>query len=468
MVFAALLLAWLLRDPAADVRPSVPGMDGQPEHRVAVASGQTSLQGLFTPGEGSPSPLPGAWPRFRGANFDNRAAAPAAGPLDRNWRQNPPVVVWTRELGEGHAAPAVRDGRVFVLDYDETAQADTLRCLALDDGREIWRRSYAVPVKRNHGLSRTIPAVSEKYVLTLGPRCHVVCLEKETGNFLWGIDLQARFGTREPFWYAGQCPLIDDDVAVIAMAGTETLLAGFDCASGDMLWQTPNEDGWQMSHSSVMPMRFGGRRSYVYCAIGGIVAVAADGDDAGRVLWKTAAWQPSVVAPSPVVSADGLVFVTAGYGAGSALLRAESADGAFAVAVLDIYAPKEGLACEQQTPILKDGFLYGIMPKDAGALRNQFVCAPLRNPRDIRSTSGREYRFGLGPFLLVDDLFLILNDDGTLVLADASPDAFRELGRAKLLDGRDAWGPMALAGDRLLIRDDRTLACIRLPVQEIR
>ena len=36
------------------------------------------------------------------------------------------------------------------------------------------------------------------------------------------------------------------------------------------------------------------------------------------------------------------------------------------------------------------------------------------------------------------------------------------LNRDEILDGVDAWGPMALAGGRLLLRDSRRLVCVDL------
>ena len=76
-----------------------------------------------------------------------------------------------------------------------------------------------------------------------------------------------------------------------------------------------------MSHSSIVPMTFAGRRIYVYTALGGMIGVAADGEDAGTVLWETDEWTHSVVAPSPVILEGGRILVTAGYGVGSALFR---------------------------------------------------------------------------------------------------------------------------------------------------
>ena len=74
-----------------------------------------------------------------------------------------------------------------------------------------------------------------------------------------------------------------------------------------VVWETPNPRGWKMSHASVVPMEIGGRKTYVYGALGGMVGVAADGPDAGAVLWETSEWNPSVAAPSPVHLGDGQV-----------------------------------------------------------------------------------------------------------------------------------------------------------------
>lgn len=460
------LIYWQTRNETADIARRSPGMDNQPEHR---SSGNTDAAGtvnFFIQGQAEPGGPAGAWPRFRGSQFDNTVHAAPELRFSTNWENTPPETLWSIELGEGHAAPAVLDGRVFVLDYDEKKQADTLLCLSLATGEEIWRRGYTIPMKRNHGLSRTIPAVTDTFVVTLGPRCHVMCVEMTSGDFLWSIDLQAEYGTKEPFWYAGQCPLIDDGVAVIAPAGPEVLMMGVDCATGEILWRTPNVNNWKMSHSSIMPMTLNGTKMYVYSAVGGIAGIAAQGARKGQILWSVTDWAPSVIAPSPVITNDGDVFLTAGYGAGSALLKVSETDDGFKAELVLQYGPKEGLACEQQTPVLADGYLYGILPKDAGGQRNQFVRAPVGDPRNIQTTSGKQARFGLGPFLRVDENFLILNDDGTLVFASLTEAGYHEYARRKILDGRDAWGPLALAQDHLLLRDDRTLVCLKLPTED--
>jgi outer membrane protein assembly factor BamB len=433
-------------------------MDGRDPAAVAAAEAPVTIGEHFTVFDGSPGGPAGTWSGFRGPGGANVVAGSL--PLAETWPESGPPVVWSVELGEGHAGAAVADGRVYLLDYDEVEKADALRCFSLADGREIWRRWYRVRVKRNHGLSRTVPAVADGVVVTIGPRCHVMAVDATTGDLKWTLDLERDWGTTTPFWYTGQCPLIDDGVAVIAPAG-RALLIGVDCASGEILWETPNPDGWQMSHVSVVPMTLAGRRMYVYAALGGMVGVAADGPDRGSPLWQTTLWNHSVLAPSPVLLPGDRLFLTAGYGAGSMVLQVAEAEDGLAVRLEQELRPSEGLASEQQTPVLYRGSLFGIQPKDAGDLREQLVSVDPGDVTRIRWSSGT-VRFGLGPYLVAGDRILVLDDDGTLSLIAASAAGFRELARARVIDGVDAWAPMALVGTRLLARDSRRLVCLEL------
>jgi outer membrane protein assembly factor BamB len=345
---------------------------------------------------------------------------------------------------------------VYVLDYDEKDMGDALRCLSLDDGREIWRRGYKFKIKRNHGRSRTVPAVTDRFTVTLGPACHVLCVASDSGDFLWGMDLKADFGTTVPMWYSGQCPLIDGSTVVLAPGGS-ALLMGVDAPTGNIVWQTPNPHKWQMSHSSVIPMTILGRRMYVYCAVGGMASVAADGEDRGEILWETTEWNHRVVAPSPVLLDGDRIFVTAGYGVGSRIFQIERKDGAFTARALATF-DKTTFACEQQTPIYTGGFLYTVQPNDAGPTKRQVAC--MHTDGKIAWTSGPSKRFGLGPYLVADGKMFILRDDGVLTMIRASSKGYWELAQAKVLPGRDAWGPMALVNGRLLLRDWRRLICL--------
>jgi outer membrane protein assembly factor BamB len=358
---------------------------------------------------------------------------------------------WSLEVGEGYAGPVVLNGRIYLMDYDREHKQDALRCLSLADGQEIWRYAYPVSVKRNHGMSRTVPAVTEKYVVAMGPKCHVVCVDAVSGELKWGLDLVRQFGTTIPQWYAGQCPFIDGTNVILAPGGTNALLAALDLATGAVVWQTPNfSNDWKMTHSSVMPMEFAGQRTYVYCGSLGVVGVAARD---GAVLWTNMQWRISIAnVPSPLVLPEARVFLSGGYDAGSMMLQLKPGSGGIVVETL-FRLPPAIFGATQQTPIFRDGHIFGVRPD------GQFVCLGLDGK--VVWASGVAHQFGLGSFLMASGLIYAVSDSGKLSLFEATPARFNLLAQAQVLKGREAWGPMAMAGGRLLVRDTTRLACLQ-------
>jgi len=446
-----LLYVWLSADAAMDLTERVPA---PPDDTKAIQSEGTpvKIQGTLAKLDGTPADLPGAWPRFRGANFDaisTEDISPA-----RTWPSNGPDVLWSIEVGEGYAGAAVLAGRVYLIDYDREKQADVVRCLSLKDGKDIWRYSYPVKIKRWHGMSRTVPAVTEKYVVTMGPKCHVTCLDSMTGEFRWMFDLVREFKTKIPQWYTAQCPLIEDGKAIIAPAGTVLMMA-VDCETGDILWETPNPDGWVMTHSSIVPMEFNGKRFYVYCGgdqiKGGVIGVSAED---GSVLWKNDEWKVRFNVPMPVVVGDDRLFLSAGYGQyelGCAMMRLTGTDGKITTQ-LEFLHTTEVFGSIQQSPILHEGYLYGVR------LDGQLICLDLDGNVVWTSTSAN--KFGNGPFAIVGGLIYLMNNDGDLTLAQAGPSAYLPLVHAKVLDGHESWGPMAIASGRLIVRDTKRMICL--------
>ncbi len=446
---------WMVRDPVSEFVTSEPGMDNRGAGAVIA---DIDIGAYFESMKVVESSLQESWPRFRGASYDNICRSPI--PLIESFPKEGPRIKWKVEMGEGYAAAAIYKGFVYVLDYDETERADVLRCFSLEEGTELWRRGYYINLKRNHGMSRTIPAVSDDYVVTIGPRNHVMCVRRQDGAFVWGLNVEKEFKSEIPQWYSGQCPLIDRNRAIIATGGS-ALVVAVDLASGDILWETPNEQQWLVSHSSIMPFEFQGTNMYVYSASGGVCGIAADGPEEGTILWETRAWNHLVVAPSPVCLPDGKIFLTAGYGAGSMVLQLSKSGSGFSVDVLQEYAPREGLACEQQTPVVFEGHLLGILPKDAGPLRNQLVCVHPDDFTKVIWSSGSDKRFGLGPYMIADNKLFIVNDDATLTIARPGTSKYIELDSYRVLeDGRDAWGPIAVADGYLIMRDATTMVCL--------
>jgi outer membrane protein assembly factor BamB len=440
------LALWFGRGSDKPLALRVPGTDQAPGSESG-SSANPILAGKLIRSDGQPANLPGTWPQFRGPNRDG--ISPETVSLARAWQPAEPRELWAIDVGEGYAGPAVLNGRVYLMDYDRDKKQDALRCLSLADGREIWRYAYPVPVKRNHGMSRTVPAVADKLVVAMGPKCHVVCLDSVTGELRWGLDLVRQYGTTVPPWYAGQCPLIDRGAVILAPGGKDALLLALESETGKVLWQTPNPHGWKMTHSSVMPMELGGERTYVYCANNGVVGLSAKD---GSILWETTDWKISIATvPSPLVLDGGRIFLSGGYDAGSLMLQITRESGRFVPRTLFRLQPGV-FGATQHTPIVHDNHLYGVRAD------GKFVCLTLDGKPVWTSGSGQQ--FGLGGFLMADGLILAMNDAGLLRLIEAAPGKYALLAQAQVLKGRESWGPLVLAGGRLIARDLTRLVCL--------
>ena len=450
-VMVVILLFLWLGGVGEELEPRLPGNDSAPTVSAEFA-GPVKLKGQLSKFDGNPADFAGSWPRFRGENFDGINSEDIT--LARQWPEGGPKELWSIDVGEGYAGAAVLAGRVYVVDYDKEKQGDVVRCLSLEDGRDIWRYFYSIKVKRFHGMSRTVPAVNDKYVVTVGPKCHVTCLDSVTGEFKWMYNLVREYKTTVPQWYTAQCPLIENDRAIIAPGG-DVLMMAIDCETGEVDWQVPNPNEWVMTHSSIVPMEFKGRRFYIYCGgntySGGVVGVSSED---GSILWKIESWKMRTNVPSPVVVGKDRIFFSAGYGQvekGCMMLKLNEVDDKIETEVIFEYKT-EVFGSIQQTPIFYNDYIYGV------GTDKQLGCMDVRGEIVWKSTSAK--KFGHGPYIIADGLIYVMNDSGVLTMAGATPAGFAELGRAKVLEGPESWGPMAIASGRLILRDLNRMVCL--------
>ena len=156
----------------------------------------------------------------------------------------------------------------------------------------------------------------------------------------------------------------------------------------------------------------------------------------------------SVNVATPLVIGD-LIFVSAEYGPGAAVLRVDGSK------LIDLWASDEVLSNHYATSVYHDGHLYGFHG------RQEF--GPSFRAVELATGKVRwsEDRFRAGTVTLVGDRLVILRESGELVMAAASPDAFRPLVRAQILPPTVRTYP-AIADGFLYVRNENTLVCLDL------
>jgi outer membrane protein assembly factor BamB len=394
---------------------------------------------------------PGDWPSFLGP--DHNGISRETGLL-KAWPPEGPPVVWTRELGETYAVPSVVRGALVV--FHREGNEEIVERLDPATGRRAWRFSYPTAYVDRFGYNggpRAAPTIDAGRVYVFGAEAKLHCLDLETGCALWRRSLHEEY-FREPrqnFFGAGVAPRMDGDALFLNLgdenAGCVTAL---DKKTGRTLWRA---DGDGASYASAAFADAGGTRQVVFLTReGGLGCGAADGE----VLWRypfRARERFSANAASPVVVGD-RVLLSASYGVGSALLKLEGRG------VRELWRNR-ALGAHWATPIPLDGHAYGFdgRHEEEAELR----CVRLEDGRRMWSRGG----YGRGSMIRADGRFIILAEDGRLVLADLSPEGAREISSARVLRPH-CWGAPVLSRGLLYVQNfdhstgRATLLCLNL------
>jgi len=395
------------------------------------------------------SAAPAEWPQFLGPT--RSGVAKSGKPLARSWPEGGPKVLWTVKLGPGFGGPAVRDGKIYILDHIGEEQ-DVLRCLDMAKGTELWRFAYDAPGKLGYNGSRSTPTVDRKYIFTIGPFGHVYCFDRATHKPLWSKNLQTDFaGKMAPWGYAHSALLYKD--AVILFPGGKTVgVVALDKATGKELWRS-RPIGSSAYPSPTLLTADGVDQIVVYTFRGARVA----GIDAanGKVLWSYRKWKCNCPVPGPTIIGDGRIFLTGGYKAGSVMLKIQRKDdGKFAATEL---FKTDDLGSLLHNAVLYKDHLY--VNCNTKRTNDGLVCIDLAG--NVKWKTERSPNMERGNLIIADGLIYIMDGrTGVLRLVQADPAGYKELAQAKILKHRPIWAPMALTDGKLLCRDQQQLKCL--------
>jgi outer membrane protein assembly factor BamB len=156
-------------------------------------------------------------------------------------------------------------------------------------------------------------------------------------------------------------------------------------------------------------------------------------------------------AAQPLVIGDNRVFVSASYGAGSAMIEL-SGDGEH-FSVREVWRNNR-MKNRFSGSVLRDGVIYGL---DEGIL-----AALDAETGDLKWKGGR---YGYGQVVLAGNNLIVLTEDGDLALVRTNPDRHEEITRFRVLEGK-TWNVPAISGGYLLVRNLSEMAAFDLRVRK--
>jgi len=287
--------------------------------------------------------------------------------------------------------------------------------------------------------------VADGVVYTFGAEGQLHAINLKTGTRVWSEDTRKRFGVAKGFFGAAGSPLVEGGKALANVGGRNAGIVAFDAKAGTVAWTATTDEA---SYSSGTAATIGGRRSAIFLTRNGVVGL----DPSTGMVQFERRWRSrisaSVNAATPLVIGD-LIFVSAEYGPGAAVLRVDGSK------VSELWSSDDVLSNHYATSVYHDGYLYGYHG------RQEF--GPSFRAVEMKTGKVRwsEDRFRAGSVTLAGNRLVIVRETGELILADASPEAFRPLARAQVLPATVRAFP-ALADGFLYLRNENTLVCLDL------
>lgn len=398
------------------------------------------------------------WYQFRGPD---RSGLSSSTDLLTVWPADGPPLVWkTSGAGRGYASVAISDGKLFTIgDGPSTAEDENayLLCFDLESGSPLWKTQIGDPWTEGPSdwqSSRSTPTIDGSRAYCLTAHGDLVCCDVAQGTEIWRRNLKSDFGGKKgDSWGYSESVLVDGDKLICTPGGEENTMIALDKSNGDMIWSAVREGDRGAGHASIVVSEIGTTRVYVQTTASGALGVRADD---GKLMWSYEIDKTTAVIPTPIVR-DDLVFFTAGYGRGGALLRQIANEGN--VTIEEVYPLKSSLENKHGGLVLVGDYLYG----DSGDNGIPF-CAELltgANRWKQRSKKGK----GSASITAADGhLYILFSGNATMALAKANPRRYDEISTFRIDEGSDrpAWAHPVVTDGHLFLRKDDDIYCFDL------
>ncbi len=415
---------------------------------IACSSGATLLGSTFALGDD--------WPTFRGAK---RTAVATDSNLLKSWPEGGPQLVWEATgAGRGYSSLAVAGDKIFTLGDALSTKSDEEEYLTAFDrksGKQLWATKTGPAwkeMKEEWHNSRSTPSVDDGMVYVVTPKGVLVACNTADGKEVWRKSLVDDLGgKKDDPWGYSESVLIDGDKVVCTPGGVKATMVALIKKTGELIWTAVRPEDRGAGHASIVISEIGGTRVYVQTTGGGALGVSATD---GKLLWSYPIDKTTAVCPTPIVQGD-LVFFTAGYGRGGALLK--QVENAGVITVKEIYGLNNKLNNKHGGVILIGDYLYG--DSDDKGLP---FCADLMTGEIKWAERGP----GKGSTVVIGggDMLYCQFASGDIALAKADPAKFNVVSQFKIPGSgkRPSWAHPVIVDGMLYVRSLDQIFCYKI------
>jgi outer membrane protein assembly factor BamB len=322
--------------------------------------------------------------------------------------------------------------------------------LEAETGKTLWEFAYESSKK---GLNleygsgpHATPLIVGDLLYTAGATAKLHALDRQTGKTAWAHDLWGEFGGTQMDRGYSCSPLAYNNTVIVTLGGAGQALIAFDDKNGSVVWK--NQD-FESSPASPTLISVDGEDQLVAFMANEIAGLNPHNGD---LLWSyphKTSWGLNI--SMPVWGEGNLLFCSSAYGTGSRVLHLTRANGK--TAAKKFWANNK-MRVHFGTVVRAGDLIYG----SSGDFGPAFFTAVEANTGKIL---WQDRSLSRANFVYADGKFILLDEDGQLALATASPAGLKVHAKVNLLNSR-AWTVPTLVGNRLYARDRNEILALAL------
>lgn len=378
--------------------------------------------------------------QWRGPNRDGHF--PETGLLKEWPEDGPELLMQVEKIGKGYSS-AITEGDMIYT----SGMIDTLDYLTAinPDGSFKYQVPYGRSWNKSFPDTRSTPVIDGDRIYVQSGTGRVACLNKETGEEIWAVEVDKDFETEYHIWGNSETPLVVDNLVICTPAGSKTSVVAFDKMTGELVWQSESVGGAR-AYASATVYEFNGHR-YILAITGRELLALVP--ETGEIAWHykyfdLAEWdQPNgLIWTNTPVFKDNRIFISMGYDFPAVMLEMDSTGTSVSEKFVD-----HTFDNHHHGVILTDGYLYGSNWFDNK--RGKWICMNWETG-EIKYVADWDTK---GSIVMADGLLYCYNERGNVGLVKPDPDGFEVISEFRIREGAGPhWAHPFISDKKLFIR----------------
>ncbi len=385
------------------------------------------------------------WGQWGGNNRDFISNSDA---IATSWPEAGPKQLWSRKLGDGYSTILVDGDRLYTMYRNE--ENDVIVALDKNTGKTIWETPDPAPPAEGQSVAfgscpRSTPLIIGHKLYTIGASARLNCLNKSDGKILWTQDLVKKYALRVPGHGYGASPIAYENLIILPVGGEGHAVVAFDQNDGSVVWESQD---FKSDYPSPILIDLEGETQLIIAMGNKRCGLSPK---TGELRWQIELPESAgSIMSTPVWGDDGILFTSAEYGDGSRAFQITKEDGEYKAKEL-WYTRK--MRVQHGSFVRIGDYVYGSSGSSTALLAGINV--------KTGKVAWRKRGFKKANCLYADGKLIILDEDGMLAIATATPESIEIHSKVKLLKPY-AWASPTLVGTKLYIRDRETIMALDL------